>query len=292
MMLSSMLDVINKRVRKGKSLENDHSPAKAVEEFLKFIAIAEKFDFGVLPCEKMEADGKGFNIPYFKIPSMTEDEIGFWFEGLIPLPADVCYYEFSLSEEQGFTGISGLLIRKDRNGDIWTQRVEGPQGNDLDYIIDGTWTRSNRNDTITWINDDVDRFAALSMLHSEKLKDYFGSAPMLAMYLTLMINSKTTDIVRSVPTAKQQSLRKQLKKLPLPLHRIVTIVPQRFIDEAHEADGTKGTHASPRIHWRRSHVRTYNRGLPNERKIVIARQIVGRRELGEVTHDYVMRMKQ
>lgn len=77
----------------------------------------------------------------------------------------------------------------------------------------------------------------------------------------------------------------------LPSHTTVTIVPQRFIDEAREADGTKGTHASPRIHWRRSHVRTYNRGLPNERKIVIARQIVGRRELGEVTHDYVVRMK-
>lgn len=210
MMLSSMLDVINKRIRQKKSLENFASPAKAVEEFLRIVSVAEKFSFGVIPSEKLSSDGTGWDTPHFKIPAMTEEEIGFWFDGLIPLPADVCWYEFALSNEKGFNATSGILVKKHKDGSIWSQRVEGPSNGDSSYMIDGTWSKCNRDDTVSWRNADEGRFAALSRLSSDKLNDFFGSTASITLYLTLMINSKTTDLVKVVPTNKQQSLRRQL----------------------------------------------------------------------------------
>lgn len=293
MMLSSLLDVIDKLIRKKKPLGNVASIDGAVIEFLREIAYAEKFDFGTIVTEQTTERQftSGASLPMFKMPDITDEEMQFWFDGLLPLPADVCWYEFRVTNKKNYDSVSGLLIKKDKNGIAWAQRIEYNHKGATDYMCDGTWVSLKDRRNLIWKNADDLRSRQLKMLSIEQQYDLFGSSAMLMLYFTLMINSKTTEVRRVAPTAKQQSLRKQLRKTPLPAHTIVTIVPQRFIDEARKADGEKGTHASPRIHWRRSHLRTINKGLHNEKKLVIARQIVGRRELGEVKHDYVVRMQ-
>lgn len=101
------------------------------------------------------------------------------------------------------------------------------------------------------------------------------------IYMSLMINSQTTEVRKVEPNAASNRLRRMRGKLPIKGHTRVTIVPKYFIVHM---NGHGGWHN--RLHWRRTHVRTYHRGEPNERKKVIARMLVGKRELGEVDHAY------
>jgi len=88
-MTKSLLNIIIDGV---KSSETAGIPM-VIEEFVQLAKDAERFDFGelMLECTKNE-DGKNV----YDVPSLTEEEMGFWFEGLIPLPADSVWYEFNL----------------------------------------------------------------------------------------------------------------------------------------------------------------------------------------------------
>lgn len=290
MILSSLLDVIDKNVRKNKG-HGKLAHSAAVKEFLELIQEAEKFDFGVI-AKEVHASKKfghsGLELPFFKMPEITDEELDFWLQGLLPLAHKIVWYEFTVRNHT-----SALLLKRDENNHVYCQRIEYYDNSNTRYMIDGTWARLTEEKNIQWQNANVDWTKALQSLPPDQAYDLWGSSVLLGVYLTLMINSKTTELRTVHPEPRQQSLRKQLKKTPLHSHTVVTIIPKRFIDEAVEADGekVKGTHASPRIHWRRSHVRTYHRDTPRERKVVIARQIVGRRDLGTVTHDYVVRIK-
>jgi hypothetical protein len=105
----------------------------------------------------------------------------------------------------------------------------------------------------------------------------------MVLYLTLMINSRTTEITREVAPDRLNRARLKRNRAPLYNHTVVRIVPQRFVTPG---DGHGGTHASPRLHWRRSHIRTLQRGTPEERRVLIRRMLVGRADLGEVSHEY------
>ncbi len=293
MMLNSLLDDIKKRIKLGKSVATTASLESSVHEFLKLVPLAEKFDFGLLQVEFVEDRPlmNGGRLPMFRLPTVTEDEIDFWFEGLIPLPSDCCWFEFKVSNEQGLDAISGLLVQKRADGSIWSQRIECATSKDKDYMIDGTWSSLTIDRTVKIVNSDKDRDAQIKRLHPKRRMEMFGTSALMTVYFCLMINSKTTELRKVVPSKDQQSLRRQLKKEPLPNHTVVTIVPKRYINEAKDVAREKGTHASPRLHWRRSHLRIFHRGTDKERRIVISRHLVGRRELGEVTHDYMVRMK-
>lgn len=76
----------------------------------------------------------------------------------------------------------------------------------------------------------------------------------LAVYLTLMLNSKSTDIVREAAPAKLNKIRERKGQTPLYDHTVVTIVPNRYVDRG---EGQGGTHATPRLHWRRTHKRHF-----------------------------------
>jgi hypothetical protein len=98
-----------------------------------------------------------------------------------------------------------------------------------------------------------------------------------------MLNSRSTE-KRTVEGGPKPSGNRH----PLPAHTVVTIVPKRFVGE--RPDGERGTHASPRLHWRRSHLREYK--APSGEvyhRIVIPRCLVGKDELGAVTHTYRVR---
>jgi hypothetical protein len=290
MMLDKLLHKIDWHMDRQRSPAVGMSTDYGVIDFLSLIFRAERFDFGSLTCEAVDNITDTYDEHYkaFRLPSLTDEELGFWFEGLLPLPSPICWYEFKVGDV-----ISGILAKTDADGRISCQRVEYFE--DGEYLIDGTWVTLLEDKKIRFCNEDGERLERLRSIGKDKAYDLFGSSALIIIYLTLMINSKSTEVHKHVPTKAQQSLRLQLRRKPLPEFTVVTIVPKRYFDEAGTYDELVKwkdgkVHSFKRMHWRRSHLRIIHKGLHNEKKIVIARMLVGRRELGEVKHDYVVRM--
>jgi hypothetical protein len=236
---------------------------------------AEKFDFGPLVTEVIDA-GSGTH----RLPQLTPDELGFWVDGLLPLPFPVSWYEFVLV---GFR--SGLLIEGGDSGRWAVVRVDwvGDTAS-CDCVItelDRDETRKNGAVSVRLFGrrDYVDRLHAAGR---DTVVNNFAASGTLAIYLTLMLNSKTSEVVREQAPRKLNEARAKRGVCPLFDHRVVTIVPARFM----RGEARGGTHASPRLHWRRSHVRVLHRGGAGERRVVIPRFLVGKAELGEVSHEY------
>ena len=244
-------------------------PGMTKEDLLKTadrIERAEKFDFGALMLEKLEEPGR------YAYPTLTKDEMAIWREGLIPLPAPLCWYEFILSGNS-----LGLLLHEE--GSSW--HGERLDLQDRMILCDGVVATMSR------VSHDLSITAGgnLTLLGLIKNSEAFmtanvGSILPLAQYLTLMLHSKTTEVTRPVMERDLNHTRIKKGLTPLQDHRIITIVPGKYRVERDEATGME--RRSPRLHWRRTHLRHFADG----RVIVIARMLVGRADLGEVSHEY------
>lgn len=280
-------------LERGKSL---YVPGVSQEDCLNAaqgIRLAQKFDFGKLHIEKVP----DVSPPTYLVSELTLEEREFWRLGLIPLPYPICWYEFELGRFR-----SGLLVSVDENNDRWVAfRV--------DYIAE--------TDTVTFDNIRI-YLSRLEAKEEEGWKAKVGgnkslydafvqkgldsalncrSMMPLAIYFTMMLVSKTTEIIDEPEPTKLNKKRRQSGKEPVSKHTIVNIVPSKY---RYVKDHQGGTHRSPRLHWRRSHLRHYEHPTPNSKFVenatykgrtgwhiaVIARMLVGSRELGEISHEY------
>jgi hypothetical protein len=235
---------------------------------------AEKFDFGLLPLEPFSEPTNPF-LFQFKLPQLTEDERMFWREGLVPLPAAVCWFEFKL-QEPGER--SALLVTDD--GKSWTvERIDVVEDRiTYDGVISVT-DRGNDEGAHQTLYFRGNRTIIDKVVKSESLcSRLYGSAFLLSVYLCLMLNSRTTESAVEVPPERLNHARVKRGCAPLAQHRVVTIAPARYYDHG---DGPSDRRP-PRLHWRRSHLRHLKSG----KRIVIPRFLVGRADLGEVTHEY------
>lgn len=284
------------------------------------IEVAQKFDFGDLALEATAEVG------HWSLPRLTDDELSFWREGLLPLPFASVWYEFVIGDSR-----SGLLV-VESNGEWIVNRIDYVIGKEVlfDQIAcvvklataiqaatpivttmdhkaykagaeklaaAGDWVGDDREFKVDLIGNDI--FLKGMRNNKSFLSGNLGMNVPLAIYLTLMLSSRTTEVRQAeVPSEKLIKAQRRRGKTPLPPHRIVRIVPERF-QQAAEAEG----HASrrpPRLHWRRSHVRHYEERVPSAQWApnrvhkgktgwwvsVIARMLVGRADLGEVSHEY------
>lgn len=266
------------------------------------IADAEKFDFGRPPLEPDPVvPGKWI------LPALSSDEVSWWRAGLVPLPAPACWFEF----EMGGTR-TGYLVRDE--GEAWViERFDFTAGG---VVYDAIEKRTALADpgasadsigtTVGGNAEAVKFFLELGRRGDLTAHDRaYLSAEQLAIdapfvvYFALMLNSRTTE---KEPVRQSRSVlsvaRTRRGRSPLADHLIVRIVPERYVSREPGAGG--GTHRSPRLHWRRSHLRHYDRPTPNSKwsetiehegrrgwhVAVIARQLVGREDLGEISHDY------
>lgn len=251
----------------------------AIREFEALYKKAELFDFGSMHLEPMDGFRLPAGLPAYKIPQLTRDEEEFWHEGLIPLPAPVCWFEFK------FDSVSGILVRESPRGIEVTQVDFGFLDSKNIVLIDGIWTSSKKSNEYNFYCDDPGYAKRFLGVIPDAQKETFYVAPYeLMKYLVLMINSRTTEITRKTIPEKLNRARVRDGKTPLKTHSVVDIVPLRFRERHPTQPGE--TRSSPRLHWRRSHARLIKRADGTELKIVIARMLVGRRELGEVTHEY------
>jgi len=253
------------------------------------IEAAEKFDFGELMLEPL-TDEAASPSPWrqpklpgappqgkWRVPKLTEDEFQFWAEGLVPLPAPLCWYEFVINKCR-----SGLLIkREDEHWKILRLDYTDQGVLLVDMYVVCTPGKGIQNGGIP-ISIDIDGQLvpnAREVFGGTVVKDL---APLvnLAIYFSLMLVSRTTEITREVVPQKLKQAQIKRGGTPLQDHRIVRIVPERFT--RHEPNIGGQVRMSPRLHWRRSHTRKLQSG----QVIVIARMLVGRAELGEVSHEY------
>lgn len=237
-------------------------------ELAEKILVAEKFDFGALMLEPHKTD-----LGRWVVPELSHDEKEFIAQGLVPLPFDLVWYEFVIGHSR-----SGLLIENLKDGTEWKLQQ-------IDYVSTGVaCTGIDIYGTLADLPISRvmgDAAYILDALPSQLMEALcFETQFPLAAYLTLMLLSKTTEIERGLVPIKLNKANVRRGYEQLPEHRIVHIVPERYCYERNTATGEQ--RRSPRLHWRRSHLRH----LPNGKIVVIARMLVGRAELGEISHEY------
>jgi hypothetical protein len=216
-------------------------------------------------------------------------------EKLVPLPSNPCWYEFTLGRSR-----SGLLVHE--VGGAWeVLRIDfdPPKGTGT---FDACWVYYHLGQVAMKGPKDWIRIIAPKVENiANELQ--WGSNIGLAEYLTLMLSSQTTE--RRTEPAPEKLNRKRAKagRAPIPAHTVVTIVPLRFRSQARGS----GSHASPRLHYRRSHLRHFKERPAGGRSVwspdrvwagadgvpskgwwvtVVPRFLVGKAELGEVSHEY------
>lgn len=258
-----------------------HPDADANPEYPETLAAcinaAEKFDFDLLPMTPLEDDpGKLFGM------EPSADEMEAWATGLLPLPAPLCWYEYDLSGDGQKKMRYGMLIQQENTRWI---------------VVLLQWDIPRGIILVTGDCVILDKFKYpgefMSMVGGQLLKqlDYIGSPiaiqkaadAKLSIYLTLMINSRSTDIRNERAPAKLNHSRIKRGLTPLPDHRVVRIVPEAYLRAARAEAGK--TRLPPRLHWRRSHIRVLHRGEPHEYKTLIPRCLVGIGE-AELSHEY------
>lgn len=294
------------------TIKNNNLLNKHKDMLARAITTSEKFDFGDVHLEPflksdvarsrvcvnesgwVETTAGILDGVEWSIPQLSDDEKGFWVDGLIPLPAPLCWYEFIIGGTR-----SCLLIEEDNK--VWTLTRVDLVNKTVTFA--NVWVTADRrsNHPLIPLNFSVD-FEAIDKNSSPNayyaLITLAGGDMALAIYLTLMLNSKTTETTRDQAPPKLNKARIARKVTPLFDHRIVRIVPYQY--RRTEATSSSGGHASPRLHWRRSHKRHYETQTAGSKYMetevwsgvtgwwvtIIPRFLVGKAELGEVSHEY------
>jgi hypothetical protein len=133
----------------------------------------------------------------------------------------------------------------------------------------------DRNDWEQWY-DDPD-----GLLTDREQTTLIGMAYQLPVSGLAALSSRGPEVRTQPAPAKLNRQRARRGKLPIFEYHIVDI--PRWAREKAEAQG--GTHASPRLHWRRGHVRR----LAAERKTLVRACLVGAAENGFINKDYAVR---
>lgn len=108
-----------------------------------------------------------------------------------------------------------------------------------------------------------------------------------SLILLGLLSTSQGVVISKCPVLKPWINSKRIKNGKTPMeyeHVRVCIDPSLLRLPGVVAQG--GSHASPRLHWRRGHIRT----LPNGNRTQIKPCIVGDASRGSITHDYVVKM--
>lgn len=247
LMLPHLIDDLEGRMPRSVLQYLPGTSEKEIKIFLKAVKQAECFYFGEIPLEEHPTEllhGR----PTWVQPEVTRAEQEAWEQNLIPLPAPICWYEFKL----GGCRTGYLLVGGDPS-DMQITRVDYDRGER--GVFFGIWVFAEWENgvfkAIARGNDTQLRHLKNIQKNLNLAADYY-----LAVYLTLMLCSQTTEIKREVAPPKLNKARIKRGDYPLPDHRVVSIVPDRWKEKGpHQG----GTHRSPVLHWRRSHKRHFEK---------------------------------
>lgn len=249
---------------------------------------AEKFEFSTEPYDARTQ----------KI-ELTPDEREMWQHGLLPLPSPVCWYEYPITNlgGSGQDGRIGMLLMSTEKTVCINQFICGANGQIMFTPIGVAMLINQPYTPQGYLLQVTTGFDVTNRLSQAEISSICGEFVDQAIYLTLMLHSRTTNILP--PTFVKPSYTEARKTGAKPYsYRVVDIVPKSYQKETHTGTGTGGRQ---RLHWRRSHLRRFNHQTPGSKwcpgllgedgvmgcfAVVIPRHLAGRRELGEIKHDY------
>lgn len=202
--------------------------------------------------------------------------------GIDVLPFDECWFEWSLSLVSNNTKFI-CVMNKDADGIEFVPfaRQENFDGTGwLDNWIFSGWKQKFLYDgslmTSPFVTTDK----------TNAMQEQDNGIRAISMAFMAMLLSRETKIVEKRPPSGLVRHRLKKGKVPLFSHKVVTINPQRIVYEGSgQSSGIK--RSSPRLHWRRGHVRTLGSG----KKIGIPPCIIGAAENGILDKTYRVRPK-
>jgi hypothetical protein len=107
-----------------------------------------------------------------------------------------------------------------------------------------------------------------------------------ALCCTTLVMSKSVERRVEPAPEKLNKAREKKGKLPMPP---TTFVKLKLGATQGPRLDLRGTHASPRMHWRAGHLRVIHRGTPRQREVAVAPTIVGVGEYGDlIKKDYLV----
>lgn len=252
----------------------------AVEAFASKMERAHVFKFESLP---ISYDGEGS----LDLPGIEAEEQEMFIEGLIPLPFDLCWFEATvLVREDGHRETFGFLVEKVSRG-VEVRPIRGVHMPEL-VDIGGRLVRDYCDFTgEAWRIISIPGEDRLHIDASDPLGVASERAEMIGYsdtvritgetgfvsWLILMLSSRSTHLETIDAPTKLNKSRVQKGKSAIPAYSVVSIIP-KDIAKRMRSDGQTagdGFRSSPRLHWRRSHRRTYANG----RVAIIARMLIG-----------------
>ena len=270
--------------RGGKKPPSDEVFHEGVVDIKRALTVSGKFDLGRLEVEGAEA---------LFVSGHEQRQ-----EGLAAMPFDKTYFEGAWGDET-----TGILFNKGyaetTMGETTPPLVRDPQqyGVEPNVWIANMFTKEPqgwglctyhllydldlRKASATHLGGpDLDR--ALSANETMEQRDRETVRDRCSTLLNIglaLLSSPDCEVVRVPAPDKLNIKRAKRGRGPLFSHHVLKIGGARQY-----GGGGERTHASPRKHWRRGHVRTLHRGAADEKKIILGPTIVGGR--GFVSKDY------
>lgn len=250
------------------------------EDFARRMERAAVFVFENLP---VALDGEGS----IDLPGLEAEEQEMFAEGLIPLPFETCWFETSVTIAPGHREIFGFLVEQLPGGGICVRalrtmqhaqpiELEGHSVREYADLTGEVWLvlpaadgKGLNIDTRDPLN--VGR-ARAELTGSDYARRVSGETGFVG-WLTLMLSSRSTQVDRVPAPDKLNKQRVKRGRVAIAPHTVVSIIPRdvaaRMRADREDAQGQ--LRASPRLHWRRSHRRTYASG----KTLVIPRLLIG-----------------
>jgi len=176
------------------------------------------------------------------------------------LSYDETIFEFRIS---GSRVIASVATHQDHSPSTALMCVEAPSG----WCLTGVYTFAHGKWTASKGHEDADAVFALCI------------SQIRAMAIALEAEVAVTECVRA--PAKLNKARERKGKLPILDYHVVNLARRTRPERLPDFEGERGTHASPRLHFRRGHWRHYE-----NHKSWVRWCLVGDPELGFVDKHY------
>lgn len=219
--------------------------------------------------------------------TITEEESRMFAQGTIPMPFDVCWFEYE-TEQSSQLKRCYLAMRDPNDASrimimwfLWITLTGGRNVCMTDLEITSFAIGLNGD----YIAIDTTQNFSMPWEVKEKLGDAFpGKEPPALAYndvgmICIMLCSKTTEVVKVAEPTALNKKRAKAGKAPLKQHYVIDVIPReiRLLMRRDDAGGDGRESSHVRLHWRRSHMRR----LGNGREVPVVRCLVGYRSIDD-----------
>jgi hypothetical protein len=261
------------RFKEKSTLETLSGQNHYLKRASELLDVATKFDIGEIRLENSQAlidtarecadeglFGLPFEVTYVEATIVDgPSEMRF---GIVFAPVSTCFDDADFEKHPEFLG-GTVALNFSRIDEIGT--TKGTWGiHTLAAIINSEFTK-------TWhafVSNELADNAALTVDQSEDLAS-ISTAILYIMHS--LISAKGVEFHTESPPAKLNRKRVQNCRPPLYEHHVLKTGGYA---SSGRVLGVGATHASPRSHWRRGHIRTIHPGTPKQKRIAIPASLI------------------